>query len=89
MNGTPLSGKRQLTELVAASGGEAIELLIRRDGQEIPVSVQPALASDGIYKIGVWVRDNIQGIGTLTYVEEDGTFVRWGMRSAMWIPERS
>ena len=74
VNGTPLSGKRQLTELVAASGGEAIELLIRRDGQEIPVSVQPALASDGIYKIGVWVRDNIQGIGTLTYVEEDGTF---------------
>ena len=74
VNGTALTGKRQLTEIVAGCGGEALELLIRRDGQEIPVSVQPALSSDGTYKIGVWVRDNIQGIGTLTYVEEDGSF---------------
>lgn len=74
VNGTRLTSKRQLTELVAGCGGQALELLIRRDGEELPVSIQPALSSDGNYKIGVWVRDNIQGIGTLTYVEGDGTF---------------
>lgn len=74
VNGTVLTSKRQLTEMVDACGGKPLELLIRRDGQEIPVSVQPVLSSDGTYKIGVWVRDNIQGIGTLTYVGENGTF---------------
>ena len=51
VNGTPLSGKHQLTELVAASGGEAIELLIRRDGQEIPVlspSTKAAVVSQAV-----------------------------------------
>ena len=26
------------------------------------------------YKLGIWVRDNTQGIGTMTYMEQDGTF---------------
>ena len=29
---------------------------------------------EGKYKLGIWVRDDTQGIGTLTYVAEDGTF---------------
>ena len=34
----------------------------------------PVETEDGSYKLGIWVRDNIQGIGTLTYVEPNGTF---------------
>lgn len=74
VNQKPLTGKQQLIKMVADSSGEPMELIIRRGESEIPVSVQPVLASDGTYKLGIWVRDNIQGIGTLTYVENDGTF---------------
>lgn len=74
VNHEPLTGKRQLMDMVGDSNGDPMELLIRRGNEEIPVSVQPVLASDGTYKLGVWVRDNIQGIGTLTYVKDDGTF---------------
>lgn len=28
----------------------------------------------GNYKLGIWVRDDTQGIGTLTYVDENGGF---------------
>ena len=28
----------------------------------------------GAYKLGIWVRDNTQGIGTLTFVDEDGRY---------------
>ncbi len=28
----------------------------------------------GEYKIGIWVKDDTQGVGTVTYVCEDGTF---------------
>ena len=74
VNQETLKGKQQLIRMVENSQGEPMELLIRRGEEKVPVSVQPVLSSDGTYKLGVWVRDNIQGIGTLTYVEEDGPF---------------
>ena len=33
---------------------------------------------DGTCRLGAWVRDNMQGIGTLTFVEPDGTFAALG-----------
>lgn len=74
VNQEPLTGKQQLIDMVEESGGKPMELLIRRENEQIPVSVQPVMSADGTYKLGIWVRDNIQGIGTLTYVQEDGTF---------------
>ena len=35
------------------------------------VTVDPVLGSDGTYKIGLWIRDRAQGIGTLTYVDPE------------------
>ena len=26
------------------------------------------------YKLGVWVKDSMQGLGTITYLKEDGEF---------------
>ena len=34
----------------------------------------PVLAEDGSYKLGAWVRDDTQGIGTMTYVDMNGNF---------------
>lgn len=32
----------------------------------------------GEYKLGIWVKDDTQGVGTVTYVCEDGTFAALG-----------
>ncbi len=36
--------------------------------------MSPVKTEDGTYKLGAWVRDDTQGIGTLTYVDENGNF---------------
>lgn len=45
-----------------------------RDGIYQEVRLLPAKAQDGSYKIGTWVRDDCQGLGTLTYIDSDGNF---------------
>ena len=74
VNGVELKDKEDLIGAVDASGGKTVELEIRRDGEIMYVNLEPVLASDGSYKLGVWVRDDTQGIGTVTYVEPDGGF---------------
>ena len=51
-----------------------MQLLVKRGDEEIMLALRPVLTTDGSYKLGIWVRDNIQGIGTLTFMEEDGTY---------------
>ena len=38
------------------------------------IRMNPVKTQDGMYKLGAWVRDDTQGIGTITYVEENGQF---------------
>lgn len=73
VNKAPISEKEELIEAVNSSGGSEIILSIIRDGEYMDCTIQP-VSYGAEYRIGVWVRDDMAGIGTLTYVEEDGTF---------------
>lgn len=53
--------------------GKAV-VRIRRNGKETNVSLRAILAKDNTYKLGIWVREDTQGIGTMTYVTENGGF---------------
>ncbi len=77
VNGEPLETKEQLIEAVNQAGTDGtgtVELQIRRDGQEMDVSMETVAAQDGTYKLGAWVRDDTQGIGTMTYMDLNGHF---------------
>lgn len=74
IDGKVLTGKRQLMQLVRENQGEPMELQVVRHQETIKLEMTPVETEDGSYKLGIWVRDNIQGIGTLTYVEPNGTF---------------
>lgn len=74
IDGKVLTGKRQLMQLVRENQGEPMELQVIRHQEMIKLEMTPVETEDGSYKLGIWVRDNIQGIGTLTYVEPNGTF---------------
>lgn len=74
INGEPLKDKEALIEKVNAIGdGEAV-LEVRRGGEEIELKMNPVATADGDYKLGAWVRDDTQGIGTMTYVDMNGGF---------------
>ena len=74
VNGSAVSGKKELIEQIHKSEGKPMELLVNREGEKIPLSLTPVLAEDDSYKLGIWVRDNTQGIGTMTYMDKKGKF---------------
>ncbi len=74
VNGEEVNRKAELMEVVDACGGEQLVLGVRRNEEEFEVAVQPVECAVGEYKLGVWVRDNTQGIGTITYITPEGNF---------------
>ena len=78
VNGQSIRSKQELIDAVKVSNGSPVCLSLLRDGETIEVQVTPQKSQDGTCRLGAWVRDNMQGIGTLTFVEPDGTFAALG-----------
>lgn len=71
---TAVHTKEELMDLVAANGGRRMVLHVLRAGEPIDVAVMPEVAADGTNKLGIWVRDDIAGIGTMTFVTDEGGY---------------
>jgi stage IV sporulation protein B len=57
--------------------GENLTFHITRNGEELTMELKPVKDSEeGKYKLGLWVRNDAAGVGTLTYVECDS--LRYG-----------
>lgn len=74
VNGVKVDTISGLVNEIAAVQNDYVRLTIRRGGETIDVKVRTICDRDGSYKIGVWVRDDCQGLGTLTYVDDKGRF---------------
>lgn len=73
-DGRAVETKEELiAEICAAEDGDIV-LTIRRAGEKIQVKVPVVQTAADEYKAGIWVRDDTQGIGTLSYVDMDGEF---------------
>ncbi len=63
-----LDSKEDLIAAITQNNGLPLKMKIRRGKSIIRKSITPIYAKEeGVYKIGVWVRDSTQGIGTITY----------------------
>jgi len=71
INGKTGIGRQDLLDSVNST---MIELLVNRAGEQIKVQIQPVQDYSGKYKLGVWIRTDAQGIGTVTYVTSNGKF---------------
>lgn len=74
INDMKVMEKEVLISEIQNSKGKDIELGLRRNGEMIKVRVTPIMTADGDYKIGTWIRDDTQGIGTLTFMSTNGCF---------------
>ncbi len=74
VDGEEVEKKAAFMQRIADSGGEEMILTILREGQQFDVSVKPEQNQNGEYKLGIWIRDNAQGVGTLTWLDEDNSF---------------
>lgn len=70
VNGREMENKEAFLETVENSGGQAMTLRLERNGKEKEVEITPAFsATEQAYRLGVWIRDSIQGIGTVTFYD--------------------
>ncbi len=74
LNGEPVSDKDDFMDRVHQNGGKELILTVERDGQTMDLKVIPRKNEAGEYKIGVWIRDNAQGVGTMTFIDGEGNF---------------
>lgn len=74
VNKTKIEEKEDLMKVLKKSDGSELHFKVRRGKEEISVAVTPVRTTDGSYKIGTWIRDDTQGIGTLTYITPEGNY---------------
>jgi stage IV sporulation protein B len=74
VNGERVENKKELVQKVNLYGNQELVLEVRRNAEVVKLSVTPVTTGLEEYKMGVWVRDNTQGIGTLTFIDENGDF---------------
>lgn len=71
INNESVNDKKELIKRVKESKGEVLKLTINREDNILNVNVKPVKTDSG-YMLGLWVKDDISGIGTLTYIDENG-----------------
>ncbi len=73
-NGEPVENKKQFIRMVEDSEGEDMVLTIRRNNEITDICINAGKNRMEEWKLGIWIRDNAQGIGTMTYEGTDSTF---------------
>ncbi len=74
INGIEIHSKNELVNIMGNLESGEVILTIRRNEEEIDVKLDAVLTENGGYKLGIWVRDNIQGLGTLSYIDEENNY---------------
>lgn len=62
----------------AIARGETLTFDIERAGEPMTFKMTPVPSVDGLYKAGLWIRDSTAGIGTVTFITENGDFMGLG-----------
>lgn len=74
INDEEVNSKKELIERITHGDGQEMVFKVRRGETEIEIKARPEMNQNGEYKMGIWVRDNAQGVGTMTYIDEKGCF---------------
>ena len=71
VNGTDVESTEHFQSLVQQAAGKAIKLQVRRNGRSMQMEASCAAGSDGVWRLGAWIRDSLAGIGTMTFYDPD------------------
>ncbi|ONI38188.1 SpoIVB peptidase [Candidatus Epulonipiscium fishelsonii] len=76
VDGVKINSKEEFKKAIEVDQEKFINLKIKRNEKTIDAKVLPKYCDEeNAYKIGAWIKDTIQGLGTLTYVDpESSTF---------------
>ena len=74
VNHQQISGKSDLLELVGSIDGGNVVLTLRRGEDTMDIKINPVEYEPDHYRLGIWVRDNVQGLGTITFLTKQSRF---------------
>lgn len=69
MGGESIAKASELIDRVTELDGRPAELTVQREKKTLRVTVQPVESSEGQWMMGMWLRDGVSGIGTLTFCD--------------------
>ena len=73
-NGKKIADKKRLQDTLKKLDAEEVVLKLRRDSGYLDVKIKPVRNKKNQYMLGIWVRDNAQGLGTVTFLNTDSRF---------------
>lgn len=72
LNNTDVNCLEDIQKVLDECEGQPIEVLAKRDGKQFSTHIQPELdIQTQSYKLGIWIRDDAMGVGTLTYIQPE------------------
>ena len=71
IGGQRLNSAGELIDAVGNLQGKEVELTVLRDGKTQQIRVQPVRSREDQWMLGMWLRDGISGIGTVTFCDPD------------------
>ena len=74
VNDQQIEGKADLLDAVGKMEDEKVVLTVRRGDDLIDVRIRPVEYKPDKYRLGIWVRDNVQGLGTITFLTGQSRF---------------
>ena len=75
INGVDIFNVEDIKKQLSQSNGQDVNVTFIRDDKEQKTTLTPILDSQtNEYKLGIWIRNDAQGIGTLTFVTEENEF---------------
>ena len=78
INDNVLQEKEDMISLIKNSKGKELKFLINRNGKERVEYLTPVMSRSGEYMLGVWIKDDLAGVGTITYINKEGVFAALG-----------
>jgi len=74
IDGKDADGNEKVQSMISSSRGGALEFEILRGKERMKLKLTPAKSDeDGKYRGGIWIRDSMSGIGTVTYIDPSGS----------------
>lgn len=78
INGTTIRNTSQAMSLIQSCKGKMLNFEVLREGKKMLLTMEPVETEADVYKIGIWLRDDTQGIGTITYIDANQQFAALG-----------
>ena len=70
----PINSSEEIFAIINSEGfaGRILNVTYRHGGEVLNTKIKPIYdAISNSYKLGIWIRDNAAGVGTLTYIRKD------------------